>query len=187
MKKLLLIILPLLLIACNFDETKKSLKEVSEQKKEVIQSTKSMTTYYIIRHAEKDRTDANNKNPDLSEKGKLRAQNWAKVFKDVDFDAIYVTKYNRTKQTAQPTAQSQSLKVEVYNPDDLFNADFKKNTEGKTVLIVGHSDTNPKMTNKILGVEKYKDIADDENGSLYILNILPNQTKIVKTLYINQW
>ena len=187
MKKLLFLLLPLLVIACDFSKTEKSLQEVSEQKKESIQNTKSMTTYYIIRHAEKDRTDTANKNPNLTEKGKLRAQNWAKVFKDVDFDAIYSTDYNRTKQTAQPIATSQSLEVQQYDPEDLFNDDFKKNTEGKTVLIIGHSNTNPQLVNKILGVEKYKDIADDENGSLYILNILPNQSKNVKTIYINQW
>jgi len=187
MKKLLLLILPLLLIACNFSQTEKSLQEVSEHKKEVIQNTKSMTTYYIIRHAEKDRTNTANNNPDLTEKGRSRAQNWAEVFKDVDFDAIYSTDYNRTQQTAKPTAESQSLKVELYDPEDLFNDDFKKKTEGKTVLIVGHSNTNPQLVNKILGSEKYKDIADDENGSLYIVNILPNQSKNAKTIYINQW
>lgn len=187
MKKLLLLILPVLLAGCNFSQTEESLQAVSEQKKEAIQNTKSMTTYYMIRHAEKDRTDSKNKNPELNKDGKLRAENWAKVFKEVDFDAIYSTDYNRTKQTAQPTATSQSLKVETYDPENLFNDDFKKKTEGKTVLIVGHSNTTPQLVNKILGSEKFKDIPDDENGAMYILNILPNQNKNIKTLYINQW
>jgi len=187
MRKLLFLLLPLLLIACNFSKTEESLQEVSEQKKEVIQNSKNLTTYYIIRHAEKDRSDSENKNPNLTEKGKLRAQHWVKVFKDVEFDAIYSTDYNRTKETAQPIAAAKSLEVQLYNPEDLFNDDFKNQTEGKIVLIIGHSNTNPQLVNKILGVEKYKDIADEENGSLYILNVLPNQTKNVKTLYINQW
>ena len=40
------------------------------------------TTYYLIRHAEKDRTDATNPNPSLTITGEQRAQNWAEYFKD---------------------------------------------------------------------------------------------------------
>ena len=39
------------------------------------------TTYYLIRHAEKVRTDATNRNPDLNEAGKKRAANWAGYLK----------------------------------------------------------------------------------------------------------
>jgi len=68
-----------------------------------------ITTYYFIRHAEKERTDITNKNPDLTEKGQQRAENWSTVFKNVDFDFIYLTNYNRTIQTATPTPKSKNL------------------------------------------------------------------------------
>jgi len=62
------------------------------------------TTYYLIRHAEKDRTDKTNKNPNLNEKGLERAKKWATYFKEIQLDAVYSTNYNRTQQTAKPTA-----------------------------------------------------------------------------------
>lgn len=62
------------------------------------------TTYYFIRHAEKDKSDSSNKNPDLTEKGIQRAEKWSNVFENIKLDFIFSTKYNRTIQTAQPTA-----------------------------------------------------------------------------------
>jgi len=36
-------------------------------------SSQECSEFFLIRHAEKDRTDPDNKNPNLNEKGKLRA------------------------------------------------------------------------------------------------------------------
>ena len=41
------------------------------------------TTYYLIRHAEKDRTDSLNRNPNLTEQGLERAKKWANYFKNI--------------------------------------------------------------------------------------------------------
>ena len=43
------------------------------------------STYYFIRHAEKDRSDTSNHDPYLLEKGKLRAEHWASVFKNINY------------------------------------------------------------------------------------------------------
>ena len=50
-------------------------------------------------------------------------------------------------------------------------AQFMKKTKGKTVLIVGHSNTTPMFTNGLLGEKKYDMIADDNNSNLYIVTI----------------
>lgn len=132
----------------------------------------SPTTYYFIRHAEKDRSDDTNKNPDLTKKGNNRAKNWSIVFENVDFDLIYSTKYHRTLQTAQPTATKQNLEIQYYSPNHLNDEDFKLKTNGKTVLVVGHSNTTPQFVNDILGELKYADIDDKNNANLYILTAL---------------
>jgi len=129
------------------------------------------TTYYFIRHAEKVRTDKLNKNPDLTKQGKNRAENWSVVFKNVDFNIIYSTKYNRTIQTAEPTAKSKELEIQFYNPSHLYDPDFQVKTKGKTVLIVGHSNTTPLFVNDILREEKYQQIDDKNNANLYIITI----------------
>lgn len=144
----------------------------------------STTVYYCIRHAEKDRSNADNKNPDLTQAGLERAENWAKVFSTVDFDAVYSSDYNRTQQTAAPTAASKGLEVLSYNPRDLYNKDFAAATDGKTVLVVGHSNTTPVFVNAVLGEEKYPWMADDNNGGLYIVTKV-GETVSVQIVQIN--
>ena len=129
------------------------------------------TTYYLIRHAEKDRSDKTNRNPELTKAGKKRAKRWRKHFKTIDFDAVYSTDYNRTKQTAQPTAKKNNLEITIYDPRQLYSEDFQKATKGQTVLIVGHSNTTPQFVNKILGEKKYEDIDDNDNSQLFIITI----------------
>lgn len=159
MKKNILLIVSLFLVMnCFSQETKES----------------EATVYYLIRHAEKDRSDTTNKNPHLTKVGQQRAENWAKMFKNVAFDAIYSTDYNRTQQTAAPTAKANELKVISYHPYKLDFDNFLKETKGKTVLIVGHSNTTPHFANKLLKKELFQEIADDNNGNLYIITIVGN-------------
>ncbi|MBN2235950.1 MAG: histidine phosphatase family protein, partial [Bacteroidales bacterium] len=93
--------------------------------------------------------------------GRERAENWAAVFKDVHFDAIYSTNYIRTVSTAEPTAKSQKLKVFLYHPTKIDFKKFLKEIQGKTVLIVGHSNTIPGFANSLIEREKYSQIEDD--------------------------
>lgn len=135
------------------------------------QTNSSTTSYYLIRHAEKDRSNKTNRNPHLTDTGKERAENWAKVFKNIKFDMIYSTNYNRTIETASPTAKVNNIEVSFYDPRDLKLKEFMISTKGKTVLIVGHSNTIPMFTNGLLGEKKYEDISDDNNSNLYIVTV----------------
>ncbi|MCI2228463.1 histidine phosphatase family protein [Polaribacter sp. MSW13] len=142
------------------------------------------TTYYLIRHAEKDKTDTTNRNPNLNEKGLERAIKWAERFKNVQIDAVYSTKYNRTLQTGTPTAVSKNLEIKNYNPSKMYDSIFQKETKGKTVLIVGHSNTTPVFANKILGEKKYKDMDENDNSTLFIVTINGNK-RTSKTEKVN--
>ena len=137
----------------------------------LISYAQEITTYYLIRHAEKLRIDKTDKNPNLNFNGYKRAEAWKDVFSDVPFDAIYSTDYNRTKLTAKPTATSKNLTILLYNPNTMYSEAFQNNTKGKTVLVVGHSNTTNVFANKILGIEKYKEIKDNNNSNLYIVTI----------------
>jgi broad specificity phosphatase PhoE len=137
-------------------------------KKELEQKT---TTYYLIRHAEKDRSDKTNRDPHLTKDGLKRADNWAKVLKDVKFDMVYSTDYNRTKETALPTAKANNVELKFYNPSDMQIEQFMEASKGKTVLVVGHSNTTPLFTNGLLGEKKHEMIADDNNANLYIVTV----------------
>lgn len=133
--------------------------------------SKLTSTYYFIRHAEKDRSDSANENPHLTDIGKQRAEHWNEVFKNIDFDVVYSTNYNRTKETVQPTALKNKLELVLYDPKTIHISKFLKETEGKNILVVGHSNTTPDFVNRILGSKKYVDIDDSNNSNLYIVTI----------------
>ncbi len=71
-------------------------------------------------------------------------------------DAVYSTNYNRTIQTATPTSKIKKLRLQSYNPNKMYDSVFQSETQGKTILVVGHSNTTPVFVNKILGEKKYK-------------------------------
>jgi broad specificity phosphatase PhoE len=128
----------------------------------------STTTYYFIRHAEK--VD-NSKNPDLSEIGLERAKLWNEIFSEINLDAIYSTDFKRTLQTITPIANSKKVTIINYDPKTIDIESFKKNTLGKKVLVVGHSNTIPNFVNQIIDKNIYNDIDDVIFGNLYIVTI----------------
>ena len=65
----------------------------------------------------------------------------------------------------------------------MYDSIFQQETKGKTVLVVGHSNTTPAFVNKILAEEKYKDIDDNNNANLYIVTISGDEkTSILETV-----
>ncbi|RUA17428.1 MAG: histidine phosphatase family protein [Flavobacteriia bacterium] len=131
-----------------------------------------ISTFYFIRHAEKDRTDPENPDPELNQDGLDRAIRWAEVFDAIPMDAIYSTNYERTSMTAAPTAVKQNIDVKYYDPKSVDVEEFKLINEGKNVLVVGHSNTIPDFVNKMIGIEKYEQMDDSDNGSLFIVRII---------------
>ena len=131
-------------------------------------SAQETTTIYLIRHAEK--ADAL-PDTDLSEAGKARAQKWKAYFSNKDIAAIYSTPYKRTTATAEPLATANKLTIKTYSPSEMDLKAIAEKNIGKSVLIVGHSNTIPKYINKLLRENKYPDIDESEFGYLYIVTI----------------
>lgn len=143
-------------------------------------------TYYLVRHAEKavDGT----KNPPLTEVGKTRAQNVAKLLEDKGIKAIYSTNYQRTQQTAAPLAELLGIEVKSYDPSDLKAfADTLKESES-SALVVGHSNTTPALTYFLSGVYQ-KDIDESQYSNLFkvevkngkgsVTNLLTEPTQVI--------
>jgi broad specificity phosphatase PhoE len=74
--------------------------------------------------------------------------------------------------TAAPTSVKKDIDVKYYNPGDVDIEALKAENLSKNVLIVGHSNTTPVMANKLLGYEKYEQMDDTDNGSLFIVRII---------------
>ncbi|MBW8241253.1 histidine phosphatase family protein [Muricauda oceani] len=131
-----------------------------------------ISTFYFIRHAEKDRTDPENPDPELNQDGLDRAIRWAEVFDAIPLDVVYSTNYERTSMTAAPTSVKKDIDIKYYDPSTFDVEEFKLVNEGKNVLVVGHSNTTPMLVNKVIGMEKYEQMDDSDNGSLFIIRII---------------
>lgn len=139
-------------------------------------------TFYLIRHAEKDRSNPDDADPELNQKGLGRAMHWAEILKDANIDAIYSTDFNRTSMTAAPTSVKNNIDVQYYDPRTLDIEQLKVENTNKNVLIVGHSNTTPQLVNLLLGEEKYQSLDDSENGTLFIVkmvNGVASESKLV--------
>ena len=126
---------------------------------------------YLIRHAEKVRTDKSDRDPDLNNNGFMRAENWKKYFFDKDISKIYSTNYKRTLKTVKPLAHNNNLEILIYSADDIVYEDFLNSNEGENTLVVGHSNTIPDFVNYLINEKYYEQIDDLNNSNLYIVSI----------------
>lgn len=105
------------------------------------QNAKDSFTIFLVRHSEKDLTTQNYSDPPLSTCGYQRAEFLDSYLDDFELDAIYSTDFKRTKSTANPTAFSKGLSVDLYNPVDLEAFSNFLLDQKQDALVVGHSNT----------------------------------------------
>jgi len=128
---------------------------------------------FLVRHAE--RADAGmasatvaGADPELSDAGKARASALATLLKDAKITAIFTTKYQRTRDTAQPLAKAAGVAAVAIDPKDEAGLIDKVKAAAGNVLIVGHSNTVPEAI-KALGVTEPVAIADDQFDNLFVV------------------
>lgn len=127
------------------------------------------TTLIFVRHAE--RAEDGTRNPPISEEGKRRAVNLVGSLSEYDVKAIYSTPYKRTRMTATPIADSLGLEIQEYGFEGIreFLAGLIEEHAGYTVLIVGHSNTTPSLTNLVLGEDKFEQLEETDYGDMFII------------------
>ena len=129
------------------------------------------STFYLIRHAEKVRTNKSDRDPALNEKGIIRAMNWKEYFIDKDISKIYSTNYKGTIETVKPLQEAMGLATILYSPSSIDYKDFISSNKGEIVLVVGHSNTIPNFVNELINEQVYTQIDDLNNSNLYIVNM----------------
>ena len=129
------------------------------------------STFYLIRHAEKVRTNKSDRDPALNEKGIIRALNWKDYFIDKDISKIYSTNYKRTLETVKPIEVAMGLTAILYSPSSINYKNFISSNKGEIVLVVGHSNTIPDFVNELINDQVYSQIDDLNNSNLYIVNL----------------
>ncbi|WP_310994367.1 SixA phosphatase family protein [Aequorivita marina] len=164
----------------NKDQEENSISNTSNE----ASAQTNSTTYYLIRHAEKTRTDPENQDPRLTTKGIRRAKGWAKHFDSIALDEIYTTSYLRTIQTVSVIAKQKNISPKHYEPHTLYSEEFLKETYHKNVLIAGHSNTIPHLVNKLIDEKKFKDMDDTDNATLFKV-IFNDDQKTATTLRVD--
>ncbi|MCB0597886.1 MAG: histidine phosphatase family protein [Lewinellaceae bacterium] len=128
------------------------------------------TTFLLVRHAE---TDGMGSNPNLSAAGQARAEELRRVLANVPLDAVFSTNFNRTMQTAQPTAEDKSLAITAYDPFNLspFVEATLAGYHAGAVLVVGHSNTTPSLLNVLVGANTYSNLPETEYDNLFVVTV----------------
>lgn len=126
------------------------------------------TTLILVRHAEKASDGSND--PVLTPAGVKRAEDLAFVLGLVDLHAVYSTPYQRTRLTASPTAEQKDLPILEYKPgnETAFIEHLQKVHQGETLLIIGHSNTVPRLANAAAGKKLFPDLEDSIYDNLFI-------------------
>ena len=135
-----------------------------------------VTTIYLVRHAEKDPTAGAN-DPALTSAGEVRARLLAQRLARYHPAALFTTDTRRTRATLAPLAQAVGLVPERYatqDPDSLA-IHIYRDFAGKTVVVVGHSNTLLPLL-KALGVQPaITEIKDAEYDYLFKVELRPNE------------
>ena len=131
-------------------------------------STNKVTKIILLRHAEKVLDGSND--PVLSSEGEARAERLDFLLSDMKIDRIFSSPYLRTKSTVAKLAKNKEIIVEEYDPKDVNFAKYLlENEEGRTSVIVGHSNTIPFLVNQLVVEDKFSVLSEDIYSKLWIL------------------
>ncbi len=126
------------------------------------------TKYYIVRHAERLNNSADSP---LSTAGNARANILRDSLSGKGIGSIFASTFQRTQQTAQPLATALNLGLTLYKPDTTAGLVARLNKiRGKSVLVVGHSNTVPDLVLGLSG-QSVAPIPETDFDNLYIVKI----------------
>jgi phosphohistidine phosphatase SixA len=135
------------------------------------------TTIIFVRHADVDQPEVENADLPLNSRGRARAELLADFLEHVDVvagvDAIYVSPFIQTQQTAAPLAKRLGIKYSVADPYDVVG--FMKTVlfehKRQIVLIVSHSDIIAPLVEELHGSKRIAEIAPDDYDDVFIVTI----------------
>lgn len=141
----------------------------------------ALTTIYIVRHGEKL-----NDTPDtpLSQAGKNRALALAHVLKDAEITAVFVSNFQRTRQTAKPLAAARGLTPIQYpaTTPQAAVAQILANHGGGRILVVAHSTTVDEIASG-LGAAGVNELAETQFDRLFVVQRLGGHALLLRLRY----
>lgn len=144
------------------------------------------TVIIIARHAEKGTTPAND--PPLTDAGAARAKALVTALAGAKVQAVITTQLVRTRETGRPTAEANGVTMETVPAGGATDAhakavaDAARKHAGKTVLVVGHSNTVMRIV-EALGGPKLPDLCDSNYSGLFTVIIDGATTRFVSSTF----
>jgi len=148
------------------------------------------TVVIVVRHAEKAAVEGDD--PPLSEAGRKRAERLADIAEQAGVGFAYTTQFKRTRETAQPLVERLKIPAQVIeltgaslagHPAALA-AEIKTKHKGKTVLVVGHSNTAPRVAAALSG-RNLPDLDDATEFDALFVVVIPDAgpARLVRAKY----
>ena len=122
----------------------------------------------VVRHAEK--ASAGGNDPELSVAGQKRADTLARILKDSQITAVFVTEFKRTQQTASPTARVAHVSPTVVPAADIPGLVAKLRALNGNALVVGHGNTIPDLM-KALGIATSVTVPEDDYTEIFLVSL----------------
>lgn len=142
------------------------------------------TVVIVVRHAEKGMTPAND--PPLTEAGSARAKALAAALASAHVQAVITTQLVRSRDTGRPTAEAKGAPMEVVQAGGAGHAkavaDAARRHAGKTVLVVGHSNTVTQIV-EALGGPPAKDLCDSEYSWIWTVVLDGGSARVVRSTF----
>lgn len=142
-----------------------------------VAAAQAPTTVILVRHAEKVTTNPQDPDPGLTADGQQRAQDLARYLAGRPLAGVITSQLSRTRLTAVPAASGLRIPVDSVHAGRDTNAHAAAVAElvraryaGRTVLVVGHSNTIPRII-AALGGPVLTDICDSAFSNVFTLVI----------------
>jgi 2,3-bisphosphoglycerate-dependent phosphoglycerate mutase len=142
------------------------------------------TTLILIRHGERNNPASGDPpgGPSLNGDGKARAKLLVHVLGQTGIKAIYTSNFIRTQEMAKPLTALLAPITSVKLDDPVqIKKHILLNHAGKTILVIGHSNTVPALINLFTGGH-LPDIDDPEFDNMFVLTSLNSGKAFVTRL-----
>lgn len=133
-----------------------------------------ISTVIVVRHAEK--LDASQDSP-LSAQGVARADQLAAMLGGASeaspIRSIYASDARRARDTAAPLAARLALPVVTLPGDDVeaLLARLRRDGRGRTSVVIGHSNTVPRIVSGLTGGRFEVAVPPEDYGSMFIVTV----------------
>jgi broad specificity phosphatase PhoE len=132
----------------------------------------------LVRHAEKAAVDPQERDPDLSPRGRERASRLAALLGKASIARLVATEYKRTQQTLVPLSEATGKQVDVRKAgqtNDLVR-ELREAPPGTTTVVATHSNVIPMLVRE-LGGGAVRDVgpegalAENDYGRVFVLSV----------------